>query len=687
MKKLFSVLLTVFILIGWTGIGYSQGGTGIGTNYTTYRERSSAPATPPSNYDRLFFKSDGLYYINSAGTSTRLITQGLPTAIAAGTADALTADFTPDITLADKTIVAVEAKSANATTTPSFAPDGLTAHTIVKSGGSALVAGDIPAEHAMILLEYNLAHTRWELINPAVTPTAAALAANGANCNAGYAPLGVDAAGAVEGCWAAAPASGIALTALANQAAQTVNMNATDGAAAPTAVAISASQVVARLAAGNIKGASTAEMKTLLGYPTSGEYDTPNASTTGSAGSLLSPASELTLATDIITVTGGAHTVDTESDAASDDLVTINGAADGKVIFLRASHTDRTVVLKETGNILLTQGTTLTLDSTSRWAMLYYDGNLTKWVYDGICDQLSFSSLDASSFTSIVPFVVNTSTASGYTAAGTCHFESDTEILTIGDGATQIGLDFTPNVVYTFPGATSTLARTDAGQTFTGVQAFTAPTVATSIAPASNDGATLGTSSLSYSDIYLADGAVIYGQADESNTITSAAGGWTFAKPITIADVTNDNYIKITNNSGGRAPTASVYEIYPDAGAWKANQNGTEYNVQMAGACSAITPSATATLTVVATNCYTYAAVDDQDVTLTFSGAGYAGQEVTIIFATGTSSADEIITFHATLASSVGTLTLADVDDKFYVIRFISNGTHWYEVSRTAVQT
>lgn len=37
--------------------------------------------------------------------------------------------------------------------------------------------------------------------------TATALAANGANCSAGYAPLGVDASGAVEGCWQVTPAA------------------------------------------------------------------------------------------------------------------------------------------------------------------------------------------------------------------------------------------------------------------------------------------------------------------------------------------------------------------------------------------------------------------------------------------------------------------------------------------------
>ena len=92
---------------------------------------------------------------------------GLPIATAAGTVDAITADYSPNVSLSDTTIVAFVASGANTSATPTFAPDGLTAHTIVKHGGAALVAGDIPGEHAVCILEYNLTHTRWELLNPA----------------------------------------------------------------------------------------------------------------------------------------------------------------------------------------------------------------------------------------------------------------------------------------------------------------------------------------------------------------------------------------------------------------------------------------------------------------------------------------------------------------------------------------
>jgi hypothetical protein len=44
--------------------------------------------------------------------------------------------------------------------------------------------------------------TNFPTLNQNTTGTASALAANGANCSAGQAPLGVDAAGAVEGCFA-----------------------------------------------------------------------------------------------------------------------------------------------------------------------------------------------------------------------------------------------------------------------------------------------------------------------------------------------------------------------------------------------------------------------------------------------------------------------------------------------------
>src|SRR5947207_6948265 len=90
--------------------------------------------------------------------------------VAGGTADALTVTFTniptAPSTLIDGMEIKVRAAAANATTTPTLAVNGGTARTITKYGGVALAPGDIRGNLAEIALRYNLANTRWELLNP-----------------------------------------------------------------------------------------------------------------------------------------------------------------------------------------------------------------------------------------------------------------------------------------------------------------------------------------------------------------------------------------------------------------------------------------------------------------------------------------------------------------------------------------
>jgi hypothetical protein len=91
-----------------------------------------------------------------------------------GTADAITAAYSIPITaLVDGQLCYVRATAANATTTPTFSPNGLTARTIVKNGGQALVAGDISGDGHELELRYDLANTRWELLNPKISVTLA----------------------------------------------------------------------------------------------------------------------------------------------------------------------------------------------------------------------------------------------------------------------------------------------------------------------------------------------------------------------------------------------------------------------------------------------------------------------------------------------------------------------------------
>lgn len=110
--------------------------------------------------------------------------------------------------------------------------------------------------------------------------------------------------------------------------------------------------------------------------------DNTHSGTETFTGKIITPdEGELTIASGAITVAGVYHTVDTESDAASDDLVTINGGADGQELILRAENTGRDVVLKTSGNISLPSDITLSDDTTA--VHLKYDGALTKWLQVG----------------------------------------------------------------------------------------------------------------------------------------------------------------------------------------------------------------------------------------------------------------------------------------------------------------
>lgn len=105
------------------------------------------------------------------GTNVELIRpHGIPHAAAGGTADAITATFEPATTSAeiqDGYLWSVEAGSANATTTPTFTPDGGSSYTIKKLGAQALVAGDIRGAGHKLLLQYDASGGHVELLNPA----------------------------------------------------------------------------------------------------------------------------------------------------------------------------------------------------------------------------------------------------------------------------------------------------------------------------------------------------------------------------------------------------------------------------------------------------------------------------------------------------------------------------------------
>lgn len=108
------------------------------------------------------------------------------------------------------------------------------------------------------------------------------------------------------------------------------------------------------------------------------DLDSQNHKLTNLLGLLIKTATELTIDTGVITVTQMFHTVDTEADAASDDLATINGGATVNMIVIKAANDGRTVVVKHnTGNIWLQGKADISLDDLEDGLLLVWSGS--KW--------------------------------------------------------------------------------------------------------------------------------------------------------------------------------------------------------------------------------------------------------------------------------------------------------------------
>ena len=92
---------------------------------------------------------------------------GDPTAVASGTADAITATFTKPVFLENGERVLVRAQFANNSTTPTFSPNSLDAKTIVKGNNQVLAVGDIAGAGFWADLIYDATLEKWVLQNPA----------------------------------------------------------------------------------------------------------------------------------------------------------------------------------------------------------------------------------------------------------------------------------------------------------------------------------------------------------------------------------------------------------------------------------------------------------------------------------------------------------------------------------------
>jgi hypothetical protein len=153
-------------------------GTGIGQTYTTYRERTSAPSTPSANYDRLFFKADGLHYINSAGADVPVKAGfSVDYAADAGSTDAYAVTLVPSpATYSTGMVICFKANTAN-TGAATLNVNSLGAKNILKHHDQTLADGDIEAGQ-LVTVRYD--GTQWQMQSPVglVTGTGAVVLAN-----------------------------------------------------------------------------------------------------------------------------------------------------------------------------------------------------------------------------------------------------------------------------------------------------------------------------------------------------------------------------------------------------------------------------------------------------------------------------------------------------------------------------
>ena len=85
---------------------------------------------------------------------------------------------------------------------------------------------------------------------------------------------------------------------------------------------------------------------------------------------------ELVISSGVINISHSYHQIDTESDASSDNLQTINGGFEGQILVLTTSNSNRDVVLlHDNGNILISDGANHTLSTNKNIIVLFKIGN------------------------------------------------------------------------------------------------------------------------------------------------------------------------------------------------------------------------------------------------------------------------------------------------------------------------
>lgn len=143
--------------------------------------------------------------------------------------------------------------------------------------------------------------------------------------------------------------------------------------------------------------------------------------------------SELTIASGVITVTSSVHTVDTESDAASDTLSTIAGGSDGMDLYLSSADGTRVVILDTADNISIDGPSSISLTNTAMTIHLKYRASISKWVV-----------INRFTIASALTYIQRVSASTAVMATGTTTMPADDTIPQNTEGFEVITVSITP---------------------------------------------------------------------------------------------------------------------------------------------------------------------------------------------------------------------------------------------------
>jgi hypothetical protein len=166
-------------------------------------------------------------------------------------------------------------------------------------------------------------------------------------------------------------------------------------------------------------------------------------------------------------------------------------------------------------------------------------------VFTGV-QSFSTGTFDATNASQSIPWPVGTS-ASPFTADGAAYWKSNSDTLSIGDGATKINLAFTANSTYTFPTATATLQSTTGS-----LAANTVPSMAAGDLIYASSGTAIGrVAAGATTEILVGGGAAVPVWTTATGTGAPArAGSPTFTTKITTPLIDLGTGISVTGGAG-----------------------------------------------------------------------------------------------------------------------------------------